>query len=202
MGTQSVHPDRPIDEDKIMMRTSAPRAHPDLCMTNILVTQMMSLVQESSKQCNNCRPVSFHDAYNFMFESLKPCDFRARKASTMQGVGPLEVTDMISHSFRVFVLLVPLVQTILLLITMAPSWIIISSGLSWDCQPPQTQQQSRGCCGRRSWLPWVLDFGALVLAPSNENASHVLQSIYVQLVQIAHFFDSVVVYRQIFPPSR
>jgi hypothetical protein len=43
--TQSVFPDKTIDESKIQMRTSAPRAHPDLCMTNILVTQMMSLIQ-------------------------------------------------------------------------------------------------------------------------------------------------------------
>lgn len=43
--TQSVFPHRPLDESKIEWHTSAPRAHPQLCMHNLLITQMLSLIQ-------------------------------------------------------------------------------------------------------------------------------------------------------------
>lgn len=43
--TQSVFPQRPIDESKVGMYTSAPRAHPQMCLHNLMITQGMPLVQ-------------------------------------------------------------------------------------------------------------------------------------------------------------
>jgi len=53
--TQAAFPHRPIDESKIESYTSAPRAHPQLCMHNLLTTQMLSMVQgrRGIYYCNN-----------------------------------------------------------------------------------------------------------------------------------------------------
>eukprot|EP01062_Namystynia_karyoxenos_P079927 TRINITY_DN8521_c0_g1_i1.p1 TRINITY_DN8521_c0_g1~~TRINITY_DN8521_c0_g1_i1.p1 ORF type:complete len:789 (+),score=293.33 TRINITY_DN8521_c0_g1_i1:94-2367(+) len=65
--TQCEHWHRPVDPAKIESRMSPPRAHPDLCVQNVIITQLLKLIQGNRgayfcsnwTTAGNCHDLSF-----------------------------------------------------------------------------------------------------------------------------------------------